>query len=269
MLKERYDNYLLNKAKKEGVEVREEKKVVDLRINKNEIITESGNKIKGDHIVAAGGINSVIRDKLRRKGKIKTKEWSKNLALAFETFVSDRDLERKTHPTLHYGIVDWGYGWIFPNKDQLVVGIGGLIRKNNNLKDLFDKYTSFLDLKPEEVKAYPVPYGNFIRSPSYGKIHLIGDAAGFVNPLTGEGIFYAERSGELSAMAIQNEKEGQILDAGSQYIKSINKQIIPDLTHGKMIRTLLFSQPRKMKLYSFKLFLKFWRERFVKMIHGI
>lgn len=263
-----FDNYLLDSAKEEKVEVTEGERVVEIQSDNNVIRTESGERIKGKHIIAADGINSIIRNKLQLEGKIKLKNWSENLAVGFEIFLSDTELVEESHPTIYFGMVDWGYGWIFPNRDQLVIGMGGLVKKNNNLKNNFDKFTSFLNLTPENIESHPVPYGNFVRKPSYDNIYLAGDAAGFVDPLTGEGIFYAMKSGELVARAIQNTEKGKIQDSGAQYIKSVNEHIIPRLSRGKMIRSAIFHLPKKIQFYGFKLLLKFCKDRFVKMING-
>jgi len=90
--------------------------------------------------------------------------------------------------------VKWGYSWIFPNKDRFVVGIGGLIDKNGNLKESLKLMLSdfFPNFKLRKIMGHTIPFGNFIEKPCYENVLLVGDAGGITNPASGEGIFSAQ-----------------------------------------------------------------------------
>jgi geranylgeranyl reductase family protein len=101
-----------------------------------------------------------------------------------------------------------GYGWIFPAGDGTVnIGVGALSTmkgfKKLNLNKLQESYRSLVgadwDLGPdlERPRAWRLPMSTQRRS-GPGWV-AIGDAAGLVNPMNGEGIDYALESGVLAA----------------------------------------------------------------------
>jgi len=107
-----------------------------------------------------------------------------------------------------------GYGWLFPGADgQANVGIGigmGGTRHSAPLREDLDRFTALLrsrgDLRPA---AEPGPViGGWLRMggtgtpPAAGNVLLVGDAAGLINPLQGEGIAPAMISARLAAEAV-------------------------------------------------------------------
>src|SRR5215475_8027633 len=108
-----------------------------------------------------------------------------------------------------------GYGWIFGMGDGTSnVGVGLLNtsagRRNIDCRALLRRWLAAMPAEcrlPEEDRTQPVrgaalPMG-FNRTPPYTHgLLLTGDAAGLVNPFTGEGIAYALESGEIAARVI-------------------------------------------------------------------
>ncbi len=75
------------------------------------------------------------------------KKFKKNMAVSLEAIVPRSEVKLDfDHPRLYYGILNWGYGWIFPRQDSLVIGIAGLKKNNNNFKDIFFKCLTSLFL---------------------------------------------------------------------------------------------------------------------------
>lgn len=104
-----------------------------------------------------------------------------------------------------------GYLWSFPRADHLAVGICGKLAQNSS-PALKEKLHRFLN-----AEGFPGAGGTFyshllpsldrrtwkrllLAGPGWARI---GDAAGLVDPITGEGIYYALRSGELLAEALR------------------------------------------------------------------
>ena len=117
-------------------------------------------------------------------------------------------------PKIFYGYVKWGYAWLFPNKDRLKIGLGGLNGKNR--KTLLSSFRAFLsalglsNYAEKRIQGHAVPYCNFLEKPVRESTLLVGDAAGFADPLLGEGIYYAHKSAQLASFAIIQEKvEGE------------------------------------------------------------
>ena len=107
-----------------------------------------------------------------------------------------------------------GYIWIFPRSDHFSAGICGKLtgQSTAELRTVLEKsLTTFgLDFHGARFYAHVLPSlraTTLRRAPVQGEgWALIGDAAGFVDPITGEGLYYAMRSGELLAQALAAER---------------------------------------------------------------
>jgi len=102
-----------------------------------------------------------------------------------------------------------GYAWVFPKADTLNIGFGGYNRdiKAMSIKETFAHYVELLrkegyypkDMPVCKHKGAPLPLAGPIKRSYTDGLMLVGDAAGLVSPLSGEGIFYSMRSGLLAA----------------------------------------------------------------------
>jgi len=107
-----------------------------------------------------------------------------------------------------------GYGWLFPGADGAAnVGIGvglGHERRQAQLRGDLDRFCSMLraagdlagDAQPGQVIGGWLRMGGTGTPPATGNVLLVGDAAGLVNPLQGEGIAPAMVSARLAALAV-------------------------------------------------------------------
>ncbi len=105
-----------------------------------------------------------------------------------------------------------GYGWVFPKRHHVCVGIGALLEDGREIRGLYSRF--FRDMKerghlPEslpEVETYydidPVGAVHRLETITRGHVILIGDAAGFVSGSTGEGIYSGMVSAEVAAEVI-------------------------------------------------------------------
>jgi len=126
-----------------------------------------------------------------------------------------------------------GYGWVFPTgEDSANVGVGIASRhlKEKNIRNLFQTFVEgslFLKERFREARMVenslqggPIPLGSFFRRRSRENVLLVGDAGGFTDVLTGEGVYFALRSGECAAAAIHSalsspggaEKAGRVYE---------------------------------------------------------
>ena len=118
---------------------------------------------------------------------------------------------------LEYGGIQ-GYGWVFPKRRHICVGIGALLKDGRSIRPLFRRFVQALrkgghipsDLPEHKVYFDIDPVGGVYRTPSLvrGHVMLIGDAAGFVSGSTGEGIYPAMASAELAAELIHQGLKG-------------------------------------------------------------
>lgn len=268
-----YDNYLLNYSINIGVETLFGDRVVDVDPINKIITTTHGKKLKAKIIIGADGVNSVVR-KAIGKPIYDSKKWKRNLATGLEVIIPKTDVNLEVSgPMIYFDIVPWGYGWIFPNNNNLVVGVGCLSPQKLNLSGQLDKMLAtlqFSGLKQKKL-GHPIPYGNFLKNPASGNILLIGDAAGFVDPLMGEGIYYAHRSAEIAANSIRYtfeiNSEARLAEI---YIKSVRKNIISELNAIKKLRWLIFSAMDIFGIKALKFIISIVGiQRFTELIHGI
>ena len=104
------------------------------------------------------------------------------------------------------GVPAPGYGWVFPTSERTAnVGVGFFPRRGSGTA--VAAFQRFVNRQPElraarqvgPVKGYPIRV-DFLRAPTTAtSTLLVGEAAGLVNPLTGEGIDYALESGQIAA----------------------------------------------------------------------
>ncbi|AAM72463.1 MAG TPA: geranylgeranyl reductase family protein [Chlorobaculum sp.] len=113
-----------------------------------------------------------------------------------------------------------GYGWIFPAGEQRAnVGVFLLPRfadqrSTKRLFKSFVKENAFAAarlknavMEPGSLKSWPLPFGSFAGRRGRGNVLLAGDAGSFIDPLTGEGIYYALKTGRYAAEAVANALE--------------------------------------------------------------
>jgi len=270
-----YDNFLLNHAKQAGVKVLEGEKISSVDISNCEVVLPNGKTLKSNFIIAADGANSVVRQEFFKKGLLSEKEWKFNMGTGVEAHV-DRKLLKKDmfdHPILVLGNVKWGYGWIFPNKDKLVVGLGALNRKNKGkfisvLKDMLKAIK--VDPNAIKISGHPVPYGNFVDNPVYdNKVILIGDAGGFVDPMYGEGIYFTQRTGQFAALAIQkyHNKKHMIKP---YYMHRLHQEIYPHLKNFMRLRWLCFNFVNVgLKYLPIQFLIRLIEKKFMEIINGV
>ncbi len=105
--------------------------------------------------------------------------------------------------TLDLTAARWGYGWAFPKAHGVTFGIGGVAGQNPDLRKAFDGWLRARGLDPAAVriKGHHLPFGDPRPDAGRQAVLLAGDAAGLVDPVTGEGIGWAVRSGQLAAQA--------------------------------------------------------------------
>jgi geranylgeranyl reductase family protein len=95
------------------------------------------------------------------------------------------------------------YAWSFPIGDgRANVGYGELVSRGANRAQLVEGLHRLLpDADPDHLRAHRLPLSTGRPRQPDGRVLLAGDAAGLINPLTGEGIFYAVLSGALAGRA--------------------------------------------------------------------
>jgi flavin-dependent dehydrogenase len=116
---------------------------------------------------------------------------------------------------IEFGIVPGGYGWVFPKGDHVNVGVGGWLHQGPRLRTHLARLCSEHGIPSDaltEVRGYRLPLRRPGSSPARGRTALVGDAAGLVDPVSGDGIYEALLSAQLAADAALDIIAGRTTD---------------------------------------------------------
>ena len=114
------------------------------------------------------------------------------------------DLERTA--VIELATVPGGYGWVFPKGDHANLGVGGWGSEGPRLRDHLATLARAHGVDPGDAdrgaRAPAADAEARRRPPARGRVLLVGDAAGLVDPLSGDGMYEAFVSARLAADAI-------------------------------------------------------------------
>jgi geranylgeranyl reductase family protein len=99
-----------------------------------------------------------------------------------------------------------GYGWIFPKGDHLNIGLYSCAGDEKIDRMRLSVYIRgrLADADPDSMIGQYAGFGAANHNIVSGRTFLVGDAGGFVDPLSGEGIYFAIASGQAAAAAIED-----------------------------------------------------------------
>jgi geranylgeranyl reductase family protein len=227
VMRDRFDQLLVQKGIEKGIDFLEGRKVVQVLTqgDQMEVRSAQGDLFRCSHLIGADGPESLVAkaaslQPLKGNGKGIAVEGE----ISFPVAAFPREDETLVH--LDFGGVPNGYSWVFPKKDGLSVGIGGMFQpgKRMNPRQYYERFASNLPYfereKAGQIMGHTLPayYGEG-QKVSAGRVLLVGDAAHLMDPLMGEGIYYAIRSGMLAAEAVlRTEQTG---DAPSEAYQAL------------------------------------------------
>ncbi len=241
--RDKFDLYLAEKAVDAGVELRESERVKSVELTKDAVNVRTNRNIyKASAVIGADGVNSIVSRSVRKAFR------PKELALSLEAQVPIKQgmIEDQDMSTIYMGYIPRGYGWVFPKEEHLSVGIYGTLSGFGNPKDVFANFLSKLNLDTNiEYHAHLIPFGGYDRTLYSDRILLVGDAAGFVDPLFGEGIPYAINSGRIAADTLvkayeQEEFSRKVLKEYSNTCHSIFDTYLKDALN---VSLLIYKHP--------------------------
>jgi geranylgeranyl reductase family protein len=137
--------------------------------------------------------------------------------------------------TFDFAAVSGGYAWIFPKHDHLNVGVYSASSATGLNRDRLLSYVKAkLGMEAgDHVTGQYLGFGagecqaECVQLPLRGRVFLVGDAGGFADPLTGEGIYGALHSGQAAAKAILDETRGNAVaaDAFAAYVSGYRQTL--------------------------------------------
>ena len=250
------DAYLVEKAVQAGVEVVQNARVVRAEHDRRAVAVHTSTQtFHGRYLIGADGAQSAVARLMRPR-------WPRSqYAVTYECDVPSRPqgaavIERDVID-IHFGPSYMGYGWVFPKRDHVNVGIGALASRAGNVKTATLEFTRALverdsGREPRNAVGWIIPAGGYRRPVAAGRVMLAGDAAGFVDPFLGEGIAYAILSGATAGRLAGDaaRTDAQVEQAAASYSSFCRQHIEPHLRYGLLFAKLLHTCPGLLRLFS-------------------
>ncbi|MCW5784009.1 MAG: NAD(P)/FAD-dependent oxidoreductase [Nitrospirales bacterium] len=253
VMRQTFDQWLVEKAREAGVEIREEESVVAIQELEDgvEVATGKG-RYRGRVVIGADGAMSVVAQQCfpgREVGNIPAleSEYHGDTPHAFQ---------RSQTVLISLRAAKKGYGWVFPKEKGLSLGVGEFIRGRNRPKRSFEDFinheSALAGLAIPSPLGHPLPIAHH---PAFRPGHrwtgslvrhravLVGDAGHLVDPLLGEGIYYAVRSGQLAAASVASS----IRDPRhrlEEYEKSAEAEFALEFRVASRLGAIIYGLPR-------------------------
>jgi geranylgeranyl reductase family protein len=250
VMRDRFDHLLVQQARDAGATIYEDQPVVDCMSLDDgvEILTDRA-RYRAKVVIGADGANSRVAQRLF-PGRRARRSPAMESEVQTDRVVSYPGTRRIA---IDVGATSSGYAWVFPKKEGLSIGIGDFHGRPSSLKRLFRQ---FLD-NERELSAFEVPSGAGHPLPLYdaayamstqnslvrGQALLVGDAAHLVDPLFGEGIYYAIRSGQMAAAAVLgtlSDPRRNLCD----YERAVHQEIYPEFHVASRLAQIVYTFPR-------------------------
>jgi geranylgeranyl diphosphate/geranylgeranyl-bacteriochlorophyllide a reductase len=138
-----------------------------------------------------------------------------------------------------------GYIWVFPRCGHLSVGICGKGESAQSLRARLEKYMTEKGISYKGASFYGHMLPS-LESLGWKKNRVagdgwmaVGDAGGLVDPITGEGLYYAMRSGDLASQVVLNDAHS-IAEKAQAYCSLLRRDFAADLEFGATLAKRVF-----------------------------
>ena len=253
-----FDNALLQHCKQNGIEVREDVTVAKVVVGEDgvRLTTTAGDEVFAEMVIGADGVNSTVAVHTGMRTSWKPEQ------IAIDGTEESPDTEiscGKDTMYVYYGIGGgYGYGYIFPKACHVNFGVGYLLKyfRENISKKPYEQHLELLahleatgvieaNSNEDNFHSYVLPICGPLEKISSERVLLTGDAAGFVNGFTAEGIYYAMVSGEHAGKTALAAIKANDVSAASllRYDKACEAEVGGELRNSVVLQKRLLSQP--------------------------
>jgi geranylgeranyl reductase family protein len=249
IMRDAFDNLIVEKAREKGVTLLQNHKVLDITFGDTQTIHTSEGDIKAKFIIAGDGALSPVS---------KMAGWKETRtiipALEYEVEVPAADFERLSKKVrFDVDVIPLGYGWCFPKKNHLSIGVGVFVKTKQkiDLKKYYAEYLKTLGIQTilnEEAHGFVIPVSPRTDTFVQRNVFLIGDAAGFADPIVAEGISNAILSGVLAAQSIVESKLDGVR-ASELYHEKLENSILPEIRTGVILSKFFYEKKTLRNLF--------------------
>jgi flavin-dependent dehydrogenase len=205
----RLDAYLVERSVAAGADFRDGARVTAVSSGLGGVTVEIGrSRIQALALIGADGVNGIVA---RSLGLCVAPLYG--VALEGNLPLSETTPERyRGRIVFELGTVPGGYAWVFPKRDHVNVGVGGMASEAGRLREHLGRLCTAHGMpveRVEDVRGYRLPVARPDATLARGRALVCGDAAGLVDPLSGDGIYEALVSARHAADAVSNVLDGR------------------------------------------------------------
>jgi geranylgeranyl reductase family protein len=227
------NNMLLRRAEAAGADIQKTRVMGIERASEGWKIRTRSSTIEADYCIVATGARNTLRE-------VGTQYTAQDTMCALGYYVPDE----QAHVDIQFLPNLEGYIWVFPRCGHLSIGICGKGESAQCLRLRLERYMDERGIRRGNASFYGHMLPSLHRS-AWQNNRLagdgwlaVGDAGGLVDPITGEGLYYAVRSADLaSQMLIEDNEPAKRAD---QYRQAITRDFAHDLTYGAGLAKRLF-----------------------------
>ena len=266
--REIFDNAVLEAARDVGADVLTEIRVTGYQFNGGVKVTTSRGEFRSKMVIGATGPNDMLAGQVRQRRNLNP--WNDRemaIALMWEPVVGKEFIDSAFGDNrsllVHFkpGGIE-GFGWVFPKEGRLNIGFGGYKHsiKSVNVREVWKDYISLLKKDgyfPQEhpvppVKGAPLPLAGPMKATTMDYTLIVGDAAGMVSPLSGEGIYYGMHAGKIAIKTIKNAlKTGNFTQAYlDAYHRDWSRVFGKELRDLAVFSRMVLKMPERMVYYG-------------------
>lgn len=239
----RLDAYLVEQAAAAGADFRDGLPLRGLELLPEGVeVRANGDVFRARALVGADGANGIVA---RTLGLSPVQDPPVALEANFPYASGSPPGEWQEMLALELGSVAGGYGWSFPKADHFNVGCGGWRSEGGRLRDHLAALKSHYGLAEAptlNLRGHHLPTRRHGAAIVRGPVLLVGDAAGLVDPMSGEGIHSAFVSARLAAGAIAALLEGEQPDLWPFEV-AVEQQLMPEIRAASILRDAYHFSP--------------------------
>ncbi|PWI46266.1 hypothetical protein CEE45_17725 [Candidatus Heimdallarchaeota archaeon B3_Heim] len=255
-----FDKYLTDVAVAHGVVFKDDEPLVAIeKQGPMYTISTTKEKYQATYVLASDGVSSPTLRKLYwprfpREDLILT--ITQEMKISKQTiakFLGDRSLH------LFFSIKSLshlGYAWLFPKIDRITVGWGNQLIRINKSREEFNLFLNMPFVKDllknsttERFKGHLIPVS--VRPQLFKEnVYAVGDAGGLVDPISGKGIPYAIKSGQIAINTIKLcENKGVPYKQGHYYEETLGKDFLQLLRKKRVARDRIYQNDQTLKQF--------------------
>ena len=216
----RLDAFLLDAARERGAEVRE-----GAHVTHDGGIKVGGEPVAADVVVGADGANGTAAKALSLGVGI-----VHGVALEGNAPFAALESERyRGRAVVELADIPGGYGWVFPKHDHVNVGVGAWAEEGPRLREHLARVCAAHGLAPErleQLRGHRLPLRRPGTKVAAERALLVGDAAGLIDPVSGDGMYECFVSADLAAAAICELLAGRTTTL-EPYAANVERELAP------------------------------------------